>query len=148
MKSMNATGSTCRTTYQLLRTRLSFIIAMEYNVCMSQICETAFEIDQLAPFEIWEVMLDNSTIKFFKPFIVQPKILQSEEPDDPTYWTVNVPELGLSAFGTDHESLWDCVQSCIRMSWTEYVCEDDGKLAPLAKSYKDAYLAIAEEVDE
>ena len=111
---------------------------------MSQITETTL----LAPFEVWEVMLDNSTIKFFKPLVVKPEILPPEEPGDRTYLTVNIPELGLSAFGTDHESLWDCVQSCIRMAWKEYVCEDDSKLAPLAKSYKDAYLAIAEVVDE
>ena len=111
---------------------------------MSQIQETAL----LAPLEIWEVMLDNSTVKFFKPLIVKPKVLPPEKPGDQTYLTINVPELGLSAFGSDSESLWDCVQSCIRMAWKEYVCEDDSKLAPLAKSYKDAYLTIAEEVDE
>jgi len=111
---------------------------------MSVICETGV----LAPLEIWEVMLDNSTIKFFEPLVVRPKILPPEESGNPTYLIVDVPELGLSAFGTDHESLWDCVQSCIRMAWKEYVCEDDSKLASLAKSYKDAYLALAEEVDE
>ena len=106
------------------------------------------ETDTLAPFEVWQVMLDHSTIKFFEPLILKPKMLPPEEPGDPIYWTVEVPKLGLSAFGHDYESLWDCVQSCIRMAWKEYVCEDDSKLAPLAKSYKDAYLSIAEQVDE
>lgn len=111
---------------------------------MSQIEETTL----LAPLEIWEVLLDNSTIKFFQPLVVQPKMLPPEDRDDSTYWTVEVPELGLAAYGINHENLSDCVHSCIRMAWKEYVCEDDSKLAPLAKSYKDAYLAIAEEVDE
>jgi len=29
----------------------------------------------LAPFEIWEVLLDDSTIKFNEPLIVKPAIL-------------------------------------------------------------------------
>ena len=107
---------------------------------MSQMSETVV----LAPFEIWEVMLDNSTIKFHKPLILTPKKISADE----NFWVVEEPELGLSAFGNDCESLWDCVQSCIRMQWKEYVCEDNGNLLPLAKKYKDAYLAIAGEVDE
>jgi hypothetical protein len=34
------------------------------------------------------------------------------------------------------------------MAWKEYVREDDCNLLPLAKKYKDAYLSLAEEVDE
>ncbi len=71
-----------------------------------------------------------------------------DEPGDVEYWDVEMPELGLSAYGVDYEDLWDCVQSCIRMVWKEYVRENDCNLAPLAKAYKMAYLAIAEEVDE
>ncbi len=107
---------------------------------MSRTNETAL----LAPFEIWEVLLDDATIKFHKPLTLTPKWLSDEE----TYLVVEVPELGLSAFGETREELWDCVQSCIRMAWKEYVCEEDRNLLPLAKGYKDAYLALAEAVDE
>ena len=109
---------------------------------------TLEKLDLLAPFEIWEVMLDDATIKFYAPLILKPKILLPDDPGDTTYLVIEVPELGLSAFGIDREDLWDCVQSCIRMVWKEYVREDDQNLMPLAKSYKDAYLNIAEEVDE
>ena len=110
---------------------------------MPQVSETTL----LAPFEIWEVPFGDSTIKFHRPLVLTPKRMP-REPGSENYWEIDVPALGLSAFGTDHESLWDCVQSCIRMAWKEYVCTDDGNLLPLAKTYKDAYLAIAEEVDE
>ena len=108
------------------------------------------ETTLLAPFEIWEVPFDHATIKFHKPLMLTPTRMP-HDPDEPSnveYWEIVVPELGLSAFGTDHESLWDCVQSCIRVAWKEYVCEDDRNLLALAKSYKDAYLTIAEVVDE
>ena len=74
----------------------------------------------LAPFEIWEVPLDDSTIKFHEPLVLTPKRISA----DGGFWVIEQPELGLSAFGSDHESLWDCVQSCIRMAWKEYVCEN------------------------
>ncbi len=108
---------------------------------------TAKKTDLLAPLEIWEVLLDNATIKFRKPLVLKPKVLPPEEPGDQTYLTVEYPELGIFAFGVDREDLWNCVQSCIRVIWKEYVCEEDCKLAPLAKSFKEAYLAIAEAVD-
>ena len=104
----------------------------------------AHETALLAPFEIWEVMLDDTTIKFFEPLLLKPKRLAGD--DD--LWIIEKSDLGLSAFGTDRESLWECVQSCIRMAWKEFVCEDDRNLLPLAKKYKDAYLSIAEDVDE
>ena len=97
----------------------------------------------LAPFEVWEVPLDDSTIKFHEPLVLKPKQISADD----SFWVIEKPELGLSAFGSDHESLWDCVQSCIRMAWKEYVCEDDNNLLPLAKKYKDAYLNIAEVID-
>ena len=105
------------------------------------------ETEVLAPFEIWEVMLDNSTIKFFEPLIVQPEILPLEEPGDPTYLTVDVPELNISAHGLTRQELWECVLGDIRFNWTEYACEDDCKLVPLARSIKNTYLAVAEVVD-
>ena len=103
----------------------------------------------LAPFEIWEVMLDNSTIKFHKPLVVTPRRMphDQDEPGDVEYWEVDFPQLNISAHGRTRQELWECVLGDIRFNWIEYVSMDDRKLAPLAKSYKDAYLAMAEVVD-
>ncbi|MDR0326957.1 MAG: hypothetical protein LBI05_01535 [Planctomycetaceae bacterium] len=107
----------------------------------------ATKTDLLAPFEIWEVMLDNATIKFFKPLIVKPEILPPEEPGDPTYWTVDLPELDVSAVGISMEELMNCVRSDIRMIWKNCVRKDDSALTPKNRNIKRQYLLIAEEVD-
>jgi len=103
-------------------------------------------LDVLAPFEIWEVLLDDSTIKFYEPLVLKPEVLPPEEPGDPLYWTVEVPELDISAFGRDWYELWNCICDDIRMSWKHYVLEDDTNLVPRSKKFKEAYLALAEEV--
>jgi len=100
----------------------------------------------LAPFEIWEVMLDDSIIKFFEPFIVQPAILPPDEPEDSTYWTVDVPKLDLSAVGISLEELESCVRSDIRMTWKQVVRKRNGELMPHDRTIKQRWLAIAEEI--
>ena len=110
---------------------------------MSLIAESTI----LAPFEIWEVPLDDErTIKFNEPFIVQPEILPPEEPGDETYWTVDVPELNISAHGIDYEELRDCIESCIIFGWRHYVQPDDRSLSPKVREIKRNYLNLAEEV--
>ncbi|MCL2005099.1 MAG: hypothetical protein FWG73_02945 [Planctomycetaceae bacterium] len=108
---------------------------------------TAVQTDLLAPFEIWEVRLDQSTIKFFEPLVVQPAILPPEEPGDNTYLIADVPELNISSHGLTRDELWECILGDIRFNWAAFVCENDGCLEPLAKSIKDSYLAVAEVVD-
>jgi hypothetical protein len=100
----------------------------------------------LAPFEIWEVMLDDSTIKFFEPFIVQPEVLPPEESGDPAYWTVDVPKLDLSAVGISLEELESCVRSDIRMTWKQVVRKHNKELTPHDRTIKQRWLEIAEEV--
>jgi len=100
---------------------------------------------ELPPFEIWEVMLDNATIRFFKPFYVQPVILRPEEPRDPTYWTADVPELDISAVGVSLEELSSCIRSDIRMTWNEIVRRHDSELTPNTRIIKKRWLKIAEE---
>jgi hypothetical protein len=111
---------------------------------MSLIKETI----QLAPFEIWEVMLDNSTIKFFEPLLVQPEVLQPEESSDPKYWTVDVPELDLSAVGISLDELGSCVRSDIRMTWKRIVQKHDNELTPDQRAVKRRFLKLAEEVND
>ena len=100
----------------------------------------------LAPFEIWEAMLDNSTIKFFEPLIVKPKVLPPEEPDDATYWLVEVPELMISTSGDEYHTIRNGVLSDIRDAWKHIVCIPDDDLSPNGRKVKRNYLAIAEEI--
>ncbi len=104
------------------------------------------ETDLLAPFEIWEVLLDNSTIKFHKPLVIRPDILPPEEPGDPIYWTADVPDLDISAVGISLEELGSCVRSDIRMTWKRIVQKGDNELTPEDQATKQRLLDIAEEV--
>jgi len=105
------------------------------------------KLDVLAPFEIWEVLLDNTTIKFHEPLILKPEILPPEEPGDPAYWTVDFPDLDISAVAVDRSELLSCVRSDIRMIWGNCVCKDDASLTPKNRTVKQRFLAIAEEID-
>ena len=102
----------------------------------------------LAPFEIWEVILDNSTIKFFEPLILTPTKMphDPDEPGNVEYWEVEAPELMISTFGTDHEKIQNGILSDIRDAWKHIVTLSDSNLSPNGKKIKQNYLAIAEEV--
>ena len=102
----------------------------------------------LAPIEIWVVMLDNSTIKFHKPLVLQPEWLPDdpEEPDDNEYLSVNVPELNISSWGRDYDELLIGVQDDIRMMWKTFAQQVDVRLGAAERAIKRNYLAIAEEV--
>lgn len=111
---------------------------------MSQITKT----DLLAPFEVWEVMLDNSTIKFFKPLVLKPERLP-HDPDDlgnEEYWIIDVPELMISTVGTERQKIQSGVLSDIRDSWKYVVALSDDCLSPRGRKIKQNYLALAEEI--
>ncbi len=112
--------------------------------------DTVFtELDILAPFEIWDVPLNNgSYIKFFQPLVLQPTRMphDPDEPGDVEYWEVIVPELNIDAYGSDWEELRDCVESCINFGWRHYVQPEDRCLNPQIRTIKRNYLAVAEEV--
>ena len=110
---------------------------------MSQIQESTL----LAPFEIWEVMLDNSTIKFFEPLVVKPEVLPPEEPGDRTYLTIDVPELNISVHADNREDLWEFLLSDIRFVWEHIVQSPDDALNPKAVQIKRNNLAIGEIVN-
>jgi len=103
--------------------------------------------DILAPFEIWEILLDDSTIKFYEPLVLEPEILPPEEAGDPFYWTVDVPDLDISAVAINRSELISCVRSDIRMIWDNCVRKDDRFLTPKNRIIKQRYLSMAEEVD-
>jgi len=104
----------------------------------------------LVSVEIWEVMLDNSTIKFHKPLVLTPTLMPDDpdEPEDTEYLQVDDPKLAISSFGMDIEELESAIRSDIRFAWRHFVLADDSQLTPDAKAIKENYLAIAEAVDE
>jgi len=109
---------------------------------MSTLHRPDVQTDLLAPFEIWEVRLDQSTIKFFEPLVVQPvQIADNEE-----YWLVDVPELMISTLGDEHRKIQNGVLSDIRDAWKHIVSLPDDRLSQNGKRIKQHYLAIAEEV--
>ena len=98
---------------------------------------------ELPPFEIWEVMLDNATIKFFKPFYVQPKILDAGT--SAQCYCADCPKLDISAVGISLDELSSCIRSDIRMTWKRIVRKHDSELTPKDRIIKDRWLKIAEE---
>jgi hypothetical protein len=116
-----------------------------YNTGRSQICETDREAALHAPFEIWEVMLDNSTIKFFEPLILNLKLIPSD-PNEREYCLVEVPELMISTLGEERREIQSGVLSDIRDAWKHIVSLPDDRLSQSGKRVKQNYLAIAEEV--
>jgi hypothetical protein len=111
---------------------------------------TVHNVTSLAPFEIWEVMFDNRTIKFHQPLILTP-IWMSDDPDksdESEYMEVEFPELAISSYGANIEELESAVRSDIRVAWKLYVLADDSQLTPDAVAVKNNYLAISGLVDE
>lgn len=103
------------------------------------------KLDVLAPFEIWEVLLDNSTIKFHSPLILTPVILDAGTPGECFF--VEHPALDISAVGIDREELLSCLRSDIRMTWKRVVQKRDNELSHEDLTTKRNFLGIAEEVD-
>ena len=103
---------------------------------------------ELAPFEILEVMLDNSTIKFFEPLVLVPTRMphDPDEPGDVEYWDVIVPELNIDVFADNHDDLWEFVHSDIRFIWSHIVQAPDSRLDRESREIKRRWLNIAEEV--
>jgi len=111
---------------------------------MSQIAESTV----LAPFEIWEVPLDDRrTIKFNEPLIVQPEILPPEEPGDRTYLIIDMPKLNISVHAEDRDDLWEVLFFDIQFIWEHIVLNSKDALSQKAMIIKKNWLAIAEVVD-
>ena len=109
--------------------------------------------EQIDSFEIWEVMLENSTIKFYEPLILQPVLLPDdpEEPSPPgknNYMLVECPDLNISTFADTREDLLEFIHSDIRFAWRRIVQVDSARLDLQSLQIKRNYLALAEEIHE
>ena len=111
---------------------------------------TIEELAMLAPFEIWEVLYGNQSIKFNTPLLLVPKRV----PDDPEelsekeYYQVIHPQLAIDVWAENREELLEAVHSNIRMNWKHFVQKDDSRLSSQTRAIKLAFLAVAEVVDE
>jgi len=108
--------------------------------------------DILAPFEIWEVPLAYSTIKFFRPLVLTPVPLPDdpEEPSEPgenDYVLIERPDLNISVFANTRDDLEEVVFSEIRFIWEHFVQADDVTLNAKTLAIKKTYLTLAEEID-
>lgn len=104
----------------------------------------------LAPFEIWEVPLENgNTLKFHSPLVLKPFWLPDdpEDPDENEYMAVHVPELFIDSYGETHEELLSAIHSDIRVTWKLIVSKNDERLGLKNMKIKANYLAISEELD-
>lgn len=101
---------------------------------------------QLVPFEIWEVPLDNATIKFRKPLVLTPQILDRGTPGECLF--AENTDLDLSAVGVDREELLSCLRSDIRMTWKRIAQKHDNELIPEDRELKHRLLEAAEEVND
>ena len=103
----------------------------------------------LAPLEIWEVSLDDATIKFHQPLVLTPTWM-ADDPDEPSndeYLQIICPELNIDVWGKDRDDLLEAVMMDIRFVWNHIVLEADEKLDAPSKIIKRNHLAIAEAVD-
>ena len=113
---------------------------------MSQIIESTV----LAPFEIWEVPLDDyRTIKFHEPLILTPTWMphDPDEPGDVEYLDVICPELGIDVYADNFDDLVHFVRNDIRLTWKHIVLQDDHNLDTESRSIKRNHLALAEVID-
>ena len=110
---------------------------------------TAIDTDVLAPFEIWEVLYGDKTIKFYEPLMLTPRIMPDDpdETSDEVYLQVIDPELAIHVNAEDRDELLSWIHSEIRMNWKHYVSEEDRKLGAETLALKRKYLTIAELVD-
>ena len=112
------------------------------------------ESTTLAPFEIWEVPLDDErTIKFNEPLILTPTWMP-DDPDEPRapgaprYLDVICPKLNIDVYADNFDDLIEAVKYDIQLIWERIVLKPDGILSKKARIIKQNHLAIAEVIDE
>jgi hypothetical protein len=110
----------------------------------------ATDTDVLAPFEIWQVMLDDKTaIKFHEPLMLTPTRMPNDpdEWDDNEYLQIICPELEIDVCAESRDELLEWIRSDVRMNWKHFVSKDDSELNPQTLSIKRKYLSMAEVID-
>ena len=103
-------------------------------------------VDDQTPLEIWEVMLDDSTIKFFKPLFILPTVLDAGTEEE--CYFAECSEIGVSAVGVDLNELISCLHSDIRIMWKQVVQKPDSKLLPEDRTIKRRFLELAWETND
>jgi hypothetical protein len=130
-------------------TMLEWRLLRPLGNCIALPTMTAIDTDVLAPFEIWEVLYGDKTIKFYEPLMLTPNIMP-DDPDEPSnevYLQVVNPELSIHVNAEDRDELLSWVHSEIRMNWKHFVSEEDRNLSANTLALKRKYLTIAELVD-
>jgi hypothetical protein len=104
----------------------------------------------LAPFEIWEVALDHSTIKFHQPLVLTPNWMphDPDEPEEIEYLEVEEPKLNISSCGQNREELLLSIHDDIRTMWKVFVRCSDSCLDAQTQSIKQNYISLAEEISD
>jgi predicted RNase H-like HicB family nuclease len=102
--------------------------------------------DSQTPLEIWEVTLDDSTIKFFKPLFILPTVLDADTTEE--CYFAECPEIGVSAVGVDIDELISCLHSDIRIMWKRIVRKPDNELLPADRTIKRRFLELAWETND
>ena len=109
----------------------------------------ALATDQLAPFEIWEVLYGDRTIKFFKPLVLVPSWMP-DDPDEPSeneYLQIIRPDINVDVWAETRDELLEVVLSEICFVWEHIVLREDSELDTESKRIKREHLTIAELVD-
>lgn len=103
--------------------------------------------DILAPFEIWEILLDDSTIKFHQPLLLSPTYMphDEEEPGETQYLEIVKPELNIDVYGEDRRELLSALRSEISFVWRHLV-KSNNQTDPETNEIRRRYLELAEEI--
>ena len=97
-------------------------------------------------FEIREVPLNNSVIKFNERLLVPFTVLDRETAEE--YYFAELQEIGVSAVGVDIDELSRCLHSDIRMTWKRVFRKPVSKLTPKDRTIRQRFLELAKEVSE
>ena len=94
--------------------------------------------------EIWEVILDDVSIKFNERISIPITVLDKGTEEECLF--AEYPEIGVSAVGIDFEELRSCLHSDIRLMWKRVFQRPDGELSLKDKAIKQRFLELAEEI--
>jgi hypothetical protein len=106
---------------------------------------TSSVTESQTPLEIWEVLLDSSTIKFNVPLLISPTILDKGTSEE--CYFAELPEIGISAVGVDIDELRSCLHSDIRMTWKRVFRKPISKLTPKDAAIRQRLLELTEEIN-
>ena len=95
----------------------------------------------LSPFELQEVDLENSRLRFRQPLVLVPLLDESGQ-----MLVIENADWELCVFAPTREQLWEELREQIAMLWREYAQEEDDVLSPPALDFKQHLLRHIEEI--